>query len=407
MRARHLDEQGVALPMALMSLALLSTLLLAFASLSLTEPLIAANHLRGTQARTLAESGVEYALWALSNPDHPAGLPSPLPDVVASPFDGRTFVALGLTGGFTVTVARHTGGDPNRRTVSAVGWSPTNSMIDTRPKAHRKVVLDVVTVPDLAARAPCALCVRGALTAAGSVTIDGTNRDPACGDDTKYGAFSGATTTVTGPVALSGGAGASAEHQPAAAFEALTLSPAALEALKTLAWRNGTYYGPGFPQGGTVSDGGATWSGHVVFDASNPVPDGVVFVDTTDGGIVGSDPAGGATLAAARLEAGAFPARDGVFRGWIVVNGSLEIAAGLHMRGLVYAVDALTYQATGVGRIEGLAISLNVREASASTLEAAGEGGLAVQFDCGHATAAGLVPRGFRPIPGTYREDSD
>ena len=37
----------------------------------------------------------------------------------------------------------------------------------------------------------------------------------------------------------------------------------------------------------------------------------------------------------------------------------------------------------------------------------AGEGGLAVQFDCGHATAAGLVPRGFRPIPGTYREDSD
>ena len=85
MRARHLDEQGVALPMALMSLALLSTLLLAFASLSLTEPLIAANHLRGTQARTLAESGVEYALWALSNPDHPAGLPSPLPDVVASP----------------------------------------------------------------------------------------------------------------------------------------------------------------------------------------------------------------------------------------------------------------------------------------------------------------------------------
>jgi hypothetical protein len=90
------------------------------------------------------------------------------------------------------------------------------------------------------------------------VTIDGTNRDPACGDDTKYGAFTGATTTVTGPVALSGGAGASAEHQPAAAFEALTLSPAALEALRTMAWRNGTYYGPGFPQGGTVSDGGST-----------------------------------------------------------------------------------------------------------------------------------------------------
>lgn len=393
--------------MALMSLALLSTLLLALASLSRTEPLIATNHLRSSQARTLAESGVEYAIWALSNPDHPAGLPAPLPDSAPAPFDGRTFVPLGLTGGFVVTVTDHAGGDPQRRTVNAVGWTPTNSLTDTRARAHRSVSVDVVAVPVLGARAPCALCVRGALTLTGNVTIDGTNRNPACGEDTKYGAFTGDTTTVTGPVALSGGAGAGAQHQAAAAFDAVTLSPAALDALKTIAWRNGTYYGPGFPRGGSISDGAATWSGRIVFDASNPLPDGVVFIDTTDGGNVGSEPDDPVTLASARLDSGAFGAGDGVFRGWIVVNGSLDIAAGLHVQGLVYALDALTYQATGAGRIEGLAVSLNVRHASASTLEVGGGGELAVQFDCGHATAAGLVPPGFRPIAGTYRENSD
>ena len=38
------DERGVALPMALMILLLLTTLMLAFAVLSQTEPVIAANH---------------------------------------------------------------------------------------------------------------------------------------------------------------------------------------------------------------------------------------------------------------------------------------------------------------------------------------------------------------------------
>ena len=372
------NERGVALPMALMTLTLLTVLMLALASLSRTEPVIAANHLRGSQARALAESGLEYALWALSNPANPAGLPSPLPEVTVPPFDGRTFVALDPTGGFTVAVASDAAGDPHRRTISAVGWAPTNQAIGARPRAHRKVTVDVVAVPRLGARAPCALCVRGPLTVTGNVAIDGRNRDPACGDDTKYGTFTRDTTTVTGSVAIAGGAGASAQHQAATAFDPVTLSPAALEALKTVAWRNGTYYGPGFPRGGTVSDGGD----------------------------VGADPARFATLAGARLDAGAF-GTDGVFRGWIVVNGSLELAAGLHVRGLVYAVDGLTYQSAATGRIEGLAVSLNIRETSGASIEALGGGELAVTFDCAYATAAGLVPPGFLPIPGTYREDSD
>jgi Tfp pilus assembly protein PilX len=70
------DQRGVALPMALLSLGLLLPLMLALASLSTHEPLIAGNLLQASQGRTLADSGLQYALWALSAP---GGLPSPLP----------------------------------------------------------------------------------------------------------------------------------------------------------------------------------------------------------------------------------------------------------------------------------------------------------------------------------------
>ena len=402
-----LDQRGVALPMALFTLALLTTLMLAFASLSQTEPVIAANHLRGTQARTLAESGLELAIWALANPAGPGGVPTPLPgDTADPPFDGRTFVPL-AAGGFTVRITNHAGGDANRRTIAAVGWVPTNSPTDARPRAHRQVSVDVVVVPPLARRAPCALCVRGALDVVGPVSIEGRNRDPNCGDDTKYGAFSRDATTLTGPVTLSGGAGPSAQQQPAAGLEGMTLSPAALDALKTLAWRNGTYYGPGFPRGGTRSDGSRTWSGRIVFDAANPVADGVVFVDTIDGVNVAVDGPPVTTLAGARLDAGALIARGGVFRGWIVVNGSLEVTGGVNVRGVLYAVDGITYSATGESRLEGLAVAMNTRNASATRIEATSGGSLAITFDCTHATAADSIPRAFTPIPGTYREDAD
>ena len=380
--------------------------MLALASLSRTEPVIAANHLRGSQARTLAESGIEYALWALSNPEHPGGVPTPLPGTDrAAPFDGRTFVALGGTGGFTVKVASDAGGDPQRRTLSAVGWTPTNSPTDPRPKAHRTVTVDAVAIPHLGARAPCALCVRGPL-----------DRHRPRGDrrrQPRSRLWRRHQARHVHPRRHDPGrtgrdfrrSRRRAQNQPAGAFEPVTLSPAALEALRTLAWRNGTYYGPGFPRGGAVSDGQATWSGRIAFDATNPLPDGVVFVDTTDGG----NGAAGAvtTLAAARLDAGAFGTRAEGFRGWIVVNGSLEITAGLRIEGLVYARDGLTYQAAGAGAIEGLAVSLNVSETAGARMEAMGGGELTVRFDCARATAAGLVPRGFRMIPGTYREDAD
>ena len=80
------NERGVALPMALIVLVALTTLMLAFAVLVQTEPVVAHNQLRGAQARTHAEAGFERAVWALSqgviNPGtarQPAGRSCPFP----------------------------------------------------------------------------------------------------------------------------------------------------------------------------------------------------------------------------------------------------------------------------------------------------------------------------------------
>jgi hypothetical protein len=388
MGTRGGDQRGVALPMALMGLALLTPLMLAFAALSVSEPVIASNQLLATQARALADGGVQYALWRLSGPDGGA------------PFT-QGFLPLAATGGFTVQVTVHAGGDPQARTITAVGWVPAP---DAAARAHRQVIADAVAIPRLAARAPCALCVRGGLELDGNIAIDGANGDRACGNDDRFGTFTGGATSAGAAVRVSGGAGASAQDQPAPAFEALTLSGAALEALRAIALRHGTYYGPGFPSGGRQSDGGTTWDGRLVFDATHRLPDGIVFVDTTDGRDVA--PGDTATLATVRLGPDAVAAADGVFRGWLVVNGALRIEAGARLQGLVYAADTLTYRAAGSGSIEGLAVILNASGAPAR-LETTGGGALSVTFSCRAASGEGLVPPGWTLIPGSYREERD
>jgi Tfp pilus assembly protein PilX len=65
-RAIASDERGVALPMALLVLLLLTSLMIAYAMLAQTEPTIAHNQMRTAQARAQAEAGVERAVWALS-----------------------------------------------------------------------------------------------------------------------------------------------------------------------------------------------------------------------------------------------------------------------------------------------------------------------------------------------------
>src|SRR5947208_11014843 len=90
-------QRGVALPMALMCLLILSALIIAFSMMAASEPLLANNQLQVAQARAVAESGVEKAVWALNNPGNANGIPTPLVTVPA-PYDGSAAVAVMMNG---------------------------------------------------------------------------------------------------------------------------------------------------------------------------------------------------------------------------------------------------------------------------------------------------------------------
>src|SRR5438874_1880903 len=68
LRAALTDQRGIALPLALIVMTLLTVLTLGFLGLTSTEPMITANLKRGEQALAHAEAGIERAIWALSNP---------------------------------------------------------------------------------------------------------------------------------------------------------------------------------------------------------------------------------------------------------------------------------------------------------------------------------------------------
>src|SRR5260370_6212376 len=89
------DTRGVALVTALIALMLLSSLLIAVAVLSTSEPTIASNQIRAAQARTLAESGVEQAISSLGSATVNTG---------AAPYDATAIVSMGTARGFLLTI---------------------------------------------------------------------------------------------------------------------------------------------------------------------------------------------------------------------------------------------------------------------------------------------------------------
>lgn len=430
--ARLNDERGVALPMAIMTLLLLTTLMIAFAVLSQTEPVIAANQLRVAQARAMAESGFERAVWALTNSaDATQGLASPLPtttiagEVVATaPFDGVTLM-IGdavTTGGFTVKVRNdQTTGDPNVREITSVGWTPTNSNTDKRPKAHRTIFARVSFLPNLGLMAPCALCVRGALNVQNNSSVNGTNTGTnaaKCGDNNKSATFTRDATTAGGSTTLTGGGStpAIAQNQPESIFDGFTLTNSNLNTIKDLAKKNGTYFGPGYPNGGTTPDYATPWTCNITFNSTNQVGNGAVFVDTCDGqNLTPSSPT--TNIASVSVRGTPFtglpplpgyPATASAFSGWLVVNGSLSISGGMTVNGMVYAANDLSYNGTGTGSINGLAISQNMFDAAATSIDANSTGSSAVNFNCNNVTSLpGLSSATFQLVQGSYREIAD
>ena len=406
------NERGVALPMALITLVLLTTLMLAFAVLAQTEPVIAANQLRVSQARSMAESGFEYAVWALGAGNvttPPSGtIANPMPSSPPpAPFDGSTFTSVGTTGGFLVTVINDPGGDPDVRQITSTGWTPTNSNTDAHTKAHRTIQAKVVGIPNIAGRAPCALCVKGELNVGGNAAINGTNNDPNCGGNNKYGTFTEGQTTTNGSPSITGGAGGSASNQGSTPFNGFLFKAPALDALKALAKRNGTYFGPGYS--GAVDGNGkavaGTYTGSVTFNSSNKVANGIVFVDTTDGVDLVEGETGTSTIANLDIHGNPFLAGD--FQGYIIVNGSLQISGNMRIDGLVYAVNDFSYNGTGTGAINGLAVSANIRDTSATSIDSDAGGNSRVNFNCANTASPTFLGHYFNLVPGTYKEISD
>ena len=389
-------QRGVALPMALMCLLILTALIVAFSMMAASEPVLANNQLQVAQARAVAESGVERAIWALNNPANASGIPNPLVTVSAS-YNGTTAIPVLINGTqvgvFIVAVTN--GASANERNIVATGWAPTNA--GTGPKVKQKIQVTVYQTRFL--DPPSALTVRGEIGVGGNALID-SRSDRSCGD--KAGTFSKGVTSVGGSAEIYGYDGNNVDNQdgtdmiqnqPDASFNQYTYSNDELNALKTLARRNGTYY-----------------QGAVTFNSSNRMPNGIVYVDTVSGNNID---AGGANttptsdFAGVDIDGNAPLDGSHIFSGMLIVAGSLNIHGNFQMHGMVYVMNDFTYLGTGTGQIVGAVMSQNVRDTSATSIDTDTSGNSTIIWNCGYArTGGGQLPQTFTIESGTYKEIS-
>ena len=405
------DQRGIALPMALLALLILSTLVIAFSLLATSEPLISANQKLVAQARAVTETGVERAIWALnlgfSNPADTNGIPYPLVGTAPAPYDGNTLIPI-LVNGTQIGVAFVTvtqGANLNERNVVAVGWAPTNA--GSGSKAHQKIQTTVSRFIFSATPPPSSLTVQGQINITGNTNID-SRSDTSCG--AKDGTWSVASTTVGGSGAVFGADGNNTANQsalsgitdvkqnvPTSAFAPFLLKNQDLNSLKAMAKAAGTYY-----SGAGVSS--------LTFNAGNPLPNGIIFVDTVSGLNIdanGANTTSTSEFANVQVHGSAPADPSGIFRGMLIVAGGLSISGDFHAQGLVYAVNDLVYQGVGNGLIEGAVISQNIRDVDSTTIDTNTGGNSSIIYNCGYASnPGGQMSQGFTVQPGTYKEVS-
>jgi Tfp pilus assembly protein PilX len=390
------SQRGVALPMALLITLILSALIIAFSMMSASEPVLANNQLQVAQARAVAESGVERAIWALNNQANANGIPNPL-GTPAAPYDGTTAIPVTITGVqvgvFTVSVTN--GATATERNIVSTGWTPTNT--GTGPKVKQKIQVTVFQIRPLS-NLPSALTVRGEIAVGGNALID-SRSDTSCGN--KAGTMSKGSTSVSGSADIYGADGNNVRNEsgdivqnvPDSTFNDYTYSNVELDALKALAKQNGTYF-----------------QGTVAFNASNRMPNGIVYVDTVSGENIdknGPNTTPTSDLASVNINGNAPLDGSGIFSGMLIVAGSLSITGDFQMHGLVYALNDFTYLGTGTGQIVGAVMSQNVRDVSATTIDTASSGNSTIIWNCNYVrTGGGQVPPTFTIQTGTYKEVS-
>jgi len=388
-------QRGIALPMALMTLLILSALIIAFSMLAASEPLLANNQLQVAQARAVAESGLERAIWALNNPADPDGIPNPLV-TAAAPYNDATAVPVVISGAqlgvFTVSVTN--GASANERNVVTTGWTPTNT--GNGPKAKQRITTTVYQIRFL--DPPAALVVRGEINASGDSVVD-SRSDTSCGP--KAGTWSRGTTSIGGSATIYSRDGNDSANQAtdaqqsllSSAFDPYTYTSAELSGLKTIAKSQGTYY-----------------QGTVAFNSGNRIPNGIVYVDTVSGQNIdanGPNTTPISDFASVDIGRNAPADPSGIFSGWLVVAGSLSISGNLKMRGMIYVLNDMTYTGIGTGQIDGAVLTQNTRDISSTTIDTNTGGNAAIYYNCGYArTGGGQVPQTWTIKSGTYKEVS-
>ena len=387
---RRGSEDGIALPMTLIILTLLTALTVAFLAFSSSEPAIAMNQMTNAQARAIAESGIERALWALTKGDSSPGaagsIADPLPVPVPAPYDGSQYVAVGV-GGFIVTVAA--GGAVNERTITAVGYVPDN----VNPVAIKKIQTTVTKVKFL--DPPCAICAGGEnppgtttnVQIGGSASITASTAGGAqyCPGVTPTAATysQGAINTngnpnITGPT----GGTALSPNQPNANFAPFLFTDSDMAVLKSLAKANGTYY-----------QGAQTWT--------SPPPNGIIFVDTPSGNpLTNSSPL--SDIFTVDIHGNWSPPG---WSGWLVVAGTISISGNTTLKGLIYAQNDVNLHGAGGGSITGAVISTNRVDTLSTNIDTNDIGNAPITYNCPSVrNGGGTIPQNWFVKPGTYRE---
>lgn len=391
-----MNQRGFALPMTLIMLVLASTLLVALTVLAKSEPQIAANHTAGSQARAMAEAGLERALWALTSwtvatnagMTPPSGsLADPLPSPSPNPYNG-SYVAVSGQGGFAVTVAA--GALATERVITSVGYVPDN----VNPIAIRKIQAIVTHIKPISPK--CAICAGGEappgavteLRIGGAATI---NASPGTGAAYCAGVVPTAAAYSQGVVEINGspdlfpppGGAPYATNVPTANFQSFMLTDTDFAILKSLAKANGTYY-----------------KGAQTFSA--PPKDGIVFVDTPSG-----NPFTQWSPDSDQFTVDVHGNWSTGWNGWLIVQGSVSVSGNINMTGLIYAVNDINLQGQGSGHINGAVVSANRLDTSSTNIDSDDTGNAPLTYNCPAVrNGGGKIPQGWFVKPGTYREVS-
>jgi hypothetical protein len=385
-----MNDKGIALPVAMLMMAVLVALVVSFLVLASSEPLIAHNQMAGAQARALAEAGVERALWALTKGDTDAtfagALASANTNPSPAPYNGATFVQVSNLGQSSVTVAD--GAGANEKLVTAVGWVPSNA----NPVAVKKIRVRAIRIKRI--DPPCAICAGGEsppgssaeIRVGGSATV---NASPGTGATFCAGVTPTSAIMAQGDVTLNGspnvtappGGTTTAPNTSASTFAPFLLTDSDMAYLKTLAKDNGTYY-----QGNTTF--------------SSPPKDGIVFIDTPSG-----NPLTNTSPSSDLITLDIHGTWSTGFKGWIIVAGSASIQGSISITGLVYAQNDVSLNGTGAGAIRGAVISTNRRDTSSTNIDSTDVGQAPLTYDCeAIRTGGGSIPQGWTMQPGTFVE---